>query len=177
VSEPCLIRVNARDEVLGPESESRCHEGEGLLHRAFSVYLFDAEGRLLLQRRSRHKRLWPHYWSNSCCSHPRWGEETDAAAMRRVEEELGMRAELDRVCSFQYQATFGDEGAERELCAVYVGRTAGALRPRPAEIAECAFAAPAEVDARLREPDSPHTPWLRIAWPLLRGEHWHQIVT
>jgi isopentenyl-diphosphate delta-isomerase len=115
MSGPRLILVNARDEVLGPESESRCHDGEGLLHRAFSVYLFDGEDRLLLQRRSRHKRLWPHYWSNSCCSHPRWGEDTDAAAVRRVEEELGMRATLERMSSFQYHAPFGDAGAEREL--------------------------------------------------------------
>jgi isopentenyl-diphosphate delta-isomerase type 1 len=86
-----LIAVNERDEALGPARRGDCHAGAGVLHRAFSVYLFDARG-ALLQRRSEAKRLWPLFWSNACCSNPRWGEAVDA------------------------------EGSERELCSVWVGR-------------------------------------------------------
>ena len=70
-----LILVDEEDRVIGHEEKERCHDGAGKLHRAFSVFLFDGRGRMLIQRRSAAKRLWPLFWSNSCCSHPRQGEE------------------------------------------------------------------------------------------------------
>lgn len=164
-----LIRVNARDDVLGPASRGSCHAGSGILHRAFSVYLFDEEGRLLIQRRSEHKTLWPLYWSNSCCSHPRWGEEGAAAAERRVEEELGVHAELRCRFKFSYQARFGDVGSENELCSVYTGMLREPLQPDTKEVAEWRFAAPSELDRILRDESTPYTPWLRLGWQRLRS--------
>ena len=83
-----LILVDAADRAVGQLSKSRCHEGKGVLHRAFSLLIFNAAGDLLIQQRSPAKRLWPMYWSNSCCSHPRSGEDMESATRRRLREEL-----------------------------------------------------------------------------------------
>ena len=170
-----LIAVNERDETLGPISRRDCHAGNGILHRAFSVYLFDDAGRVLLQRRSARKRLWPLFWSNSCCSHPRWGEAIDAAAERRVREELGATVKLRRVFGFVYHAPFEGRGSERELCAVYVGRLAAPVARNDDEIAELRFAPAAEVDHAIAALPEHYTPWFRLGWERLRREHWAEV--
>ena len=92
-----LILVDSRDRELGYLDKSACHDGEGRLHRAFSVFIFNPRGDVLLQRRSRSKRLWPSHWSNSCCSHPRKGETMEQAVHRRIRQELGFAAaDLER---------------------------------------------------------------------------------
>ncbi|HEY5645940.1 MAG TPA: isopentenyl-diphosphate Delta-isomerase, partial [Pseudomonadales bacterium] len=92
-----LILVDSSDRVLGHLDKSAAHDGDGVLHRAFSLFIFDPQDRLLLQQRAEGKRLWPGFWSNSCCSHPRQGERMDQAVHRRLEQELGMTAELEFV--------------------------------------------------------------------------------
>jgi len=89
-----LILVDEDDNEVGYRSKGECHEGHGILHRAFSIFLFDKRGRVLLQQRAAGKRLWPLHWSNSCCSHPRRGETMDQALHRRLREELGLEASL-----------------------------------------------------------------------------------
>src|SRR5690606_32863661 len=89
-----LILVDENDNEVGTISKSEAHDARGVLHRAFSLFIFDDQGELLLQQRSPEKRLWAGYWANSCCSHPRAGENTDEAVHRRLEQELGMTAEL-----------------------------------------------------------------------------------
>ena len=79
-----LILVDENDVDIGFLSKAECHDGAGQLHRAFSVFLFNDAGELLIQQRSRLKRLWPGYWSNTCCSHPRRGESMDIATQRRL---------------------------------------------------------------------------------------------
>ena len=76
-----------------------------------------------MQQRSADKRLWPLFWSNSCCSHPRRGESMDLAAERRLAEELGLRCDLEFVYRFRYQAAFGELGSENEMCSVFVGHS------------------------------------------------------
>ncbi len=134
--EDLLIKVNEHDEVLGPETRDACHSGTGVLHRAFSIYIFDGHGRLLLQRRSARKQLWPLHWSNSCCSHPRWGEEIAAAAERRLAEEVGIRTTLRPLFKFQYQAQFGERGAEHEVCTVFAGVADAVGTVDPGEVAD-----------------------------------------
>ena len=85
-----LILVNEKDEEIGYKTKSVCHFGEGILHRAFSIFIFNTKEQLLMQKRSSQKNLWPNYWSNSCCSHPRKGEKIESAASRRLAEELGL---------------------------------------------------------------------------------------
>ena len=107
-----LILVDEDDREIGSRSKLACHEREGVLHRAFSVFLFTSDGKVLLQRRSPGKLLWPGYWSNACCSHPRAGEELSEAVHRRMQQELGVAAEVEFVYKFIYQAAFDDVGSE-----------------------------------------------------------------
>ena len=162
-----LIQVDADDREIGSLSKAECHAGEGVLHRAFSVFLSNSKG-VLLQQRSAEKPLWPLYWSNACCSHPRVGEHLQAAAQRRLQEELGLAGiALEHRFQFTYHARFADVGSERELCHVFTGVLPedAELRAAPAEIADWRFAARAQVDAELaRCPDS-YTPWFVLEWP------------
>ncbi|HEY7907110.1 MAG TPA: isopentenyl-diphosphate Delta-isomerase [Wenzhouxiangella sp.] len=166
-----LILVNAEDEAIGSLSKGACHDGEGVLHRAFSVFLFDHNNRLLVQQRAQAKRLWPLYWANSCCSHPRVGEDMATATLRRIKEELGVESHLEYVYKFQYHARFGDLGSEHELCSVYLGRVeAVCVKPNPTEIANTRWLDLSEVDAWMaeHEPVDAIAPWFRMEWSELR---------
>src|SRR5579863_1858880 len=145
-----LILVDEADRELGYLSKARCHEGRGVLHRAFSLLIFNERGELLLQRRSGRKRLWPHYWSNSCCSHPRRAESMEAAIHRRLYEELGLECPLHYLFKFQYQAQFDDAGAENELCSVFIGRSAGAVRVDHGEISDWRWVSPERLAAEMQ---------------------------
>lgn len=171
-----LILVDGDDRPLGTLSKGECHDGEGVLHRAFSIFLFDREGRLLIQQRGSDKRLWPGYWANSCCSHPRAGEDMAEATMRRMHEELGARTRLEFIYKFQYQALYGDLGAENELCWVYAGRAdADEIQPNPAELDDWRYLAPEQVDALVADDSAEVAPWFRLEWRELRREHWERI--
>ena len=174
-SEPLLIVVDDDDNALRPESRTACHVGEGILHRAFSIYLFDKDFRLLLQQRSSHKKLWPRYWSNSCCSHPFWEENISDAAQRRLREELGVTARVDRLFTFAYSAGFLDVGSEREMCTVFVGVLAEPVSPNPLEIDDWDLIDPDELDDAMAENPDKYTPWLRQGWQIMREKHWDEI--
>lgn len=165
-----LILVDENDRETGTLSKAACHDGDGVLHRAFSVFLFDDRGELLLQKRAPGKRLWPGYWSNSCCSHPRRGEDMAVATERRLAEELGVAADLEFVYKFSYHARYGDEGSENELCRVYLGRARGAPQPNDSEIADWRFVRADILDTELAEDPGAFTPWFRMEWERLRGE-------
>lgn len=163
-----LILVDENDNEIGYRSKGDCHQGHGTLHRAFSIFLFDHHGRVLLQQRAASKPLWPLYWSNSCCSHPRRGESMQQALHRRLYEELGLDAELEFVYKFIYQADFGNAGAEHELCHVYIGALSGGeVRVHPEEIAEWQWLPVAEVSRQLANHPALYTPWFKMEWQSL----------
>lgn len=170
-----LILVDAQDREVGVADKASCHVGDGKLHRALSVFLFDEENRLLLQQRSVSKRLWPGVWANSCCSHPRRGESTPAAAVRRVREELGLEAELQALFSFEYHAHYGS-GSEHELCHVFIGRLVGVPQPNAHEIAALKLMTPQALDEALRVDSGLYAPWLHLEWARLRGEYWQAVL-
>ena len=165
-----LILVNAQDEPLGTLAKSACHDGQGVLHRAFSLFVFNDAGETLLQRRHASKRLWPGYWANSCCSHPRAGEALPDAVQRRAWDELGIDVQPEFLFKFQYQASFADLGTEFELCSVYLGRASGAPRVNTTEVADWRWTAPGELDRRLAACPDTFTPWLHLEWRRLREE-------
>jgi isopentenyl-diphosphate delta-isomerase len=167
-----LILVDAADREIGHLDRAQCHAGSGILHRAFSLLIFNPNGELLLQQRSASKRLWPLYWSNSCCSHPRRSESMQAAVHRRLQEELGVSCALQFLFKFQYQAQFDAAGAEHELCSVFIGRSTAALRINRAEIHAVRWLKPETLQAEMRGPEAhKFTPWFRLEWERVWGEH------
>jgi isopentenyl-diphosphate delta-isomerase len=166
-----LILVDEHDRSLGSLDKGSCHDGDGILHRAFSLFIFDIEGRLLLQQRAEGKRLWPGFWSNSCCSHPRHGETMDDAVQRRLDQELGLRCTLSHLYKFRYQARYGTEGSEHELCSVYIGRSASDPSVNCTEISAWRWVPPRELDAELEQTPGAFTPWFKLEWSRIRGEH------
>jgi isopentenyl-diphosphate delta-isomerase len=169
-----LILVDGEDREVGYRRKLQAHQGDGLRHRAFSVFLFDDHDRLLVHRRSRHKPLWPDFWTNSCCSHPRRGEQLEDSVRRRLGEELSCTpAALQRICAFEYHARFGDVGSEHEYCHIFLARPecASSVVGHVLEIAEMAWIPVHDVDRMMRARRSDLTPWFREEWELLRGPH------
>lgn len=166
--EDLLILVDEGDNVTGHQSKAACHEGAGILHRAFSIFIFDSRGHLLLHRRSALKPLWPLYWTNSVCSHPRKGEDYQSAAQRRLKEEIGIDTPLTYLFKFQYQAPFKDIGSENEMCAVFTGQSDDAVTVDPAEIAECRYISPEDLDREILETPEQFTPWFKIEWERIK---------
>jgi len=165
-----LILVNSRDEAVGVLPKIDCHLGEGVLHRAFSIFIFNDSGELLLQKRSGQKLLWPLYWSNTCCSHPREGERIEEAVNRRLEQELGFTAELSYLYKFEYKAEFQGKGTEHELCYVFVGQYSGGFRVNINEIAEWRFVSPENLDKELVDSPEKFTPWMKMEWEKLKTD-------
>lgn len=117
-----VILVNENDEEIGAMEKLEAHE-KALLHRAFSVILFNSKGEMLIQKRASHKYHSPNLWSNACCSHPRIGESTVSAAIRRTQEEIGITPELKFDFKFIYKIEFDNGLTEHELDYVFVGKT------------------------------------------------------
>ncbi len=165
-----LILVDEGDNELGFLGKQQCHDGEGILHRAFSLFVFNADGELLLQKRGAGKRLWPLFWSNSCCSHPRRGESMEVATRRRLQDELSINADLEYVYKFSYRAQFAELGSENELCSVYLGKTDQTYAANATEIADVRFLAREALQIDLQKNPEEFTPWFKMEWERLSGE-------
>jgi isopentenyl-diphosphate delta-isomerase len=172
-----LILVDETDQDVGYLSKARCHEGRGILHRAFSLLIFNGSGELLIQQRSASKRLWPGYWSNSCCSHPRVAESMEAAIHRRLYEELGLRCPLQFLFKFQYQAQFDETGAENELCSVFYGRCTDSVKVDDDEIRAWRWVSPDALQAEMLARGAGNfTPWFEIEWQRVWRDHRAQVL-
>ena len=155
-----LILVDENNRATGAGEKLAVHRA-GLLHRAFSIFVVDAQGLILLQKRSRAKYHSGGLWANSCCGHPRPGERTAAAARRRLTEELGISSPLSPAFRSRYRAPLDGGMTENELVYVYFGPLQAAPQPEPAEVSHVEFVAPDEIRRRIaREPER-FTYWLR----------------
>ena len=142
MTEPELIvLVDDDGEPIGTADKLASHHAETPLHLAFSCYVFDARGRLLVTRRAADKLVWPGVWTNSVCGHPAPGESMAAAIERRLSYELGMRADgIEPVLPhYRYRAPPFRGIVEHEFCPVFVARAAGDPQPNPAEVADVAW--------------------------------------
>jgi isopentenyl-diphosphate delta-isomerase len=172
-----LILVDEADRSLGFLSKELCHEGEGVLHRAFSLLIFNERGELLIQQRAASKRLWPLYWSNSCCSHPRGDETLETATQRRLYEELGIRCPLHFLFKFQYRAQFDATGAENELCSVFIGRCREPIKANPDEIQDWRWIDLTALHRELSvDEGGTFTPWFRLEWARIWRDHRQEVL-
>lgn len=158
-----VILVDEHDRALGTMEKLEAHQ-KGLLHRAISVFIFDSQGRLLLQQRAAHKYHSAGLWTNTCCSHPAPGETPLDAAHRRLEEEMGLRAPLTFAFTFRYHAPFDNGLAEHELDHVFIGHADHAPRPNPAEVAAYRWADRETIDREnIKNPDV-YTAWFKLIY-------------
>lgn len=156
-----VVLVDPDDQPVGTMEKMRAH-AEGRLHRAFSVFVFDPAGRLLLQQRAASKYHSAGLWSNTCCGHPRPGEPLEAAAPRRLLEEMGFRTELRPLFRFLYRAEIGPGMAEHEVDHVLAGTFAGDPAPDPAEVGDWKWQDLEAVLADVARRPQAYTAWLRI---------------
>ncbi len=160
-----LIIVDENDKEIGYGEKDECHLIPAKLHRAFSIFIFNSKGEMLIHKRSGSKKTWPGYWTNACCSHPRKGESLEEATTRRPREELGFTCPLESLFSFYYKADYDSTYGEHEIDHVFMGIYDGDVTPDGNEIEELAFV---PVDALIedvqRSPQK-YTPWFRQALP------------
>lgn len=154
-----IVLVDPEDRATGVAPKGMVHL-LGLRHRAFSILLRDDSGRVLLQRRAPDKYHSGGLWANSCCGHPRPGESTHEAAVRRLYEELGVRAALSHAGTFTYRATVGRTMIEHEIDHVFVGSSVGEITADPKEISAIAWTSVDELASDLRQRADRYVVWL-----------------
>lgn len=164
-----VILVDEYDVLTGTMEKMAAHE-KAVLHRAFSVFIFNARGDLLLQQRAKEKYHSGGLWTNSCCSHPRPGEETQAAATRRLREELGFETPLEKIFDFVYKADFDNGLTEHEFDHVFVGYYDGEVKPDAKEVGDYVYLSMQQIEDALQTEPAKYTAWFHIAFPKVM--HW-----
>lgn len=158
-----LILVDQFDNQIGLMEKLEAHQ-KGLLHRAFSIFIFNSKGEILLQKRSLEKYHSPGLWSNTCCSHPNAGEETLVAAKRRLVEEMGMSADIEEVFSFTYKAEFENGLVEHEFDHVFFGTTDAEPIINISEVSEWKYISVEDLKIDLTTSPEQYSAWLQICF-------------
>jgi isopentenyl-diphosphate Delta-isomerase len=163
-----VILVNERDESTGVAGKMEAHR-KGLLHRAFSVFIFNSKGDMLLQRRALNKYHSGGLWTNACCSHPHPGETTQAAASRRLKEELGFETGLEKIFDFVYRAEFENGLTEHEFDHVFVGEYGDEIAFSRDEVMDYCYKSIREIQQSLQSDPATYTEWFRLAFPKIEA--------
>ncbi len=161
MSKEYVILVDENDQKIGLMEKMEAHE-KALLHRAFSVFVFNDKNELLLQQRAAEKYHSPLEWANTCCSHPRDGEDTIAAGKRRLQEEMGFTCELEERFSFIYKASFANGLTEHELDHVLVGYYDDNPKINPKEVADFKWMKLEDVKTAIAQNSNKYTAWFKI---------------
>lgn len=159
--EELVVLVNENDEILGQMEKMQAHEN-GILHRAFSVFLFNEKGELLLQQRAADKYHSPGQWTNAVCSHPRLEETYHQGAKRRMREELGIDAEITEKFHFIYKAEVGNSLWEHELDRVFTGTYSGDFHLNPEEVSAVRYISMDQLDLEMKQNPENFTEWFKI---------------
>jgi len=171
-----LILVDKNDEIIGFEEKVKCHLDKGLLHRAFTILLFDNDNNVLLQKRAQSKMLWPLYWEATCSSHPRENETYEQSGKRRLKEELGISTDLKLIDKFYYQSFYKDIGAEHELCATLAGDyNEKQIDFNQDEIVDLKWIEINELKKEFNQNPQDYAPWLKIAINRIEEKHGNHI--
>jgi len=167
--EEYVILVDKNDNPVGREEKVKCHLPNGKLHRAFTVLLFNKQGRLLLTKRSNAKMLWPNDWDGTVASHPKESESYVSSAERRLPEEIGVSNKLDYLFKFEYHVPYKDIGSENEICGTLIGilDDSTTVKLVKDEISEITWITPTELATNLKKMPQIYCPWMLIALYLL----------
>jgi isopentenyl-diphosphate delta-isomerase len=157
-----VILVNEQDEAVGEMEKLEVHQ-KGLLHRAFSVFIFNANGQMLLQQRAKSKYHSAGLWTNTCCSHPMPGEDTIAAARRRLKEEMGLDASLEQKTFFIYKAVFENGLIENEYDHIFTGSTNNEPEINKREVENYEWLSLTEIKNRIKSNPEHFTYWFKLA--------------
>jgi len=159
-----VILVDEKDNEIGTEEKIKAHQNGGKLHRAFSIFIFNSQGQMLIHKRAKTKYHSPGLWTNACCSHPKPGESLKEAVHRRLKEEMGFDCELEEVFNFIYKADVGNGLTEWEFDHVFIGRFDGEPKPSPEEVDEWKWMNIDELKKDIEQNPEKYTPWFRIAF-------------
>lgn len=161
MTEEYVILVNENDEQIGTMPKLEAHE-KALLHRAFSVFIFNSKNELMLQQRAKHKYHSPLLWTNTCCSHQRIGESNIEAGKRRLMEEMGFSTELQETISFIYRAPFDNGLTEHELDHILIGQFNDEPKINPDEVEAWKWMSLEAVKSDLEQYPERYTAWFQI---------------
>ena len=164
-----IILVNEHDDMVGIMDKMEAHR-QGLLHRAFSIFIFNGKGEILLQQRALSKYHSGGLWTNACCSHPEPGEDIEAAAHRRLVEEMGFDTPLIKLFDFIYKAELDKGLVEHEFDHVFTGEFDGTVNYNREEVMDYCFKDFRETRYSLQTDPQKYTAWFRLALP--RVEDW-----
>ena len=159
-----VILVNEHDEWVGAAEKMKAHK-EGLLHRAFSVFIMNSDNEVLLHQRASDKYHSGGLWTNACCSHPRVGESTLAAAHRRLQEEMGFDCDVEQIFTYIYHADVGNGLTEHEYDHIYFGYYDGYVNANKNEVQDHKYISITEVNCWLEKRPENFTQWFRMIWP------------
>lgn len=162
-----VILVNGQDAETGTMEKIEAHR-KGVLHRAFSIFIFNPKNEMLLQQRAANKYHSGGLWTNACCSHPKPGETTEAAAARRLKEELGFDTPLEKVFQFTYNVSFENGLTEHEFDHVFTGTYTGDINFNKEEVQDVCFRSMDEIESALQSHPNKFTAWFSIAFPLIK---------
>lgn len=160
-----VILVDENDAEVGTEEKMKSHENGGKLHRAFSIFIFNSDGKLMLQKRAEGKYHCGGLWTNTCCSHPRPGETLEEATQRRLEEEMGFSCPLKKIFKFQYKADFSNGLTENEIDHVFIGKYGGEPELNEEEACEWKWVNLEELEEDIDKNPEKYTPWFKVSIP------------
>ena len=163
-----VILVDEHDVQTGTMEKMEVHQ-KALLHRAFSIFIFNDKGEMLLHKRAEKKYHSGGLWTNACCSHPQPGEETLAAAQMRLQQEMGFNTELKKAFDFIYKAPFDNGLTEHEFDHVFIGTYDGDIVPNAAEVSDYCFKRVAEIKNLIHSQPQKYTEWFKIAFPKMEA--------
>ncbi len=158
-----VILVDEHDVQTGTMKKMEAHE-KALLHRAFSIFVFNAKGEMLLHKRAEKKYHSGGLWTNTCCSHPQPGQETLTAAKIRLQEEMGFSTELKKVFNFIYRVPFDNGLTEHEFDHVFIGKYDGDIVPNADEVSDYCYMGVEEIKQSIRSHPQKYTAWFKIAF-------------
>lgn len=162
-----IVLVDENDRQIGIEDKLQAHK-DGKLHRAFSIFIFNSNGDLMLQKRDKNKYHSGGLWTNTCCSHPRVGESLDQAANRRLFEEMGFVCEIEEKFAFTYQVDFENGLHEHEYDHVFIGKYDGEPTLNPEEAEDWRWISLQDLEREVLQFPELYSHWIKVALPKLK---------